>query len=65
MTKQQRKKYHRIPGHTPEQDFADELGVTKDTLRKYRRQGKGPAYIVVARQIHCLFANRHDVRFGS
>jgi len=51
-TKARRFKRHRIPGYTPEREFADELGVSLDTLRKWRRQGKGPAYIIVGRQIH-------------
>jgi hypothetical protein len=42
----------KIPGHTPEPEFAEELGVKRETLRKWRRQGKGPAYVRVAQQIH-------------
>jgi len=47
-----RLKRHRIPGHTPEDEFARELGVQKDTLRKWRRQGKTCAYVIIARQAH-------------
>jgi hypothetical protein len=46
------RKRSRIPGHTPAAEFAKEIKVTKDTLRKWRCTGKGPAYIVVARQVH-------------
>ena len=42
----------RIPGHTPEPDFAAEQGVTLETQRKRRAKGDCPAYIVVARQVH-------------
>jgi hypothetical protein len=42
----------KIPGHTHERERAQQLGVVVDTLRKWRRQGTGPAYIVVARQVH-------------
>jgi hypothetical protein len=42
----------RIPGHTPEAEFAAELNITYETLRKWRRLGKTSAYIVVGRQVH-------------
>ncbi len=42
----------RIPGYTPEPELADELGLKEGTLRRWRRQGRVPAYIVVARRIH-------------
>ena len=46
------RKPSRIPGHTPEAEFAKEINVKQDTLRKWRCVGKGPSYIVVARQVH-------------
>jgi hypothetical protein len=46
-----------IPGHTHERDRAKELGFVLDTLRKWRRQGKGQAYIVVGRQIFYVDAD--------
>jgi hypothetical protein len=57
MTEHHRKakaprKRQRIPGHTPEDEFADELRVKKDTLRKWRRLGKTCAYVVLGRQVH-------------
>ena len=45
-------KPRRIPGYTPEHETAEELNVSVRTLRKWRQQGIGPAYIEVARQFH-------------
>ncbi len=44
-------KQKKIPGHTHEREQAAKLGFSIDTLRKWRRQGKGQAYIVVGREI--------------
>lgn len=54
MTEWKRKK---IPGHTPERQQAEKLGFALDTLRKWRRQGTGQAYIVVGREIHYVDAD--------
>jgi hypothetical protein len=54
MAEWERKK---IPGHTPEREQAEKLGFALDTLRKWRRQGTGQAYIVVGREIHYVDAD--------
>jgi hypothetical protein len=36
---------------------AEKLGFALDTLRKWRRQGTGQAYIVVGREIHYVDAD--------
>jgi hypothetical protein len=50
-------KRKKIPGHTPERERAEQLGVVLDTLRKWRRQGKGQAYVVVGREVHYVDAD--------
>ncbi len=50
-------KRKKIPGHTHERDRAAELGFALDTLRKWRRQGKGQAYIIVGREIFYVDAD--------
>jgi hypothetical protein len=50
-------KRKKIPGHTPEREQADKLGFALHTLRKWRRQGTGQAYIVVGREIHYVDAD--------
>jgi hypothetical protein len=47
-----KRKRGRIPGYTPEAETAEELSVTKRTLRKWRQLGIGPPYVEVARQYH-------------
>jgi hypothetical protein len=39
-----------LDGYLNEQEEADELGVTPQTLRKWRRLGEGPPYTEFARQ---------------
>lgn len=46
-----------IPGHTHERERAAQLGFALDTLRKWRRQGKGQAYIIVGREIFYIDAD--------
>jgi hypothetical protein len=46
------KRVAHIPGFTPEQETADELGQAVRTLRLWRRLGKGPPYAKIGRQIH-------------
>lgn len=50
-------KRKKISGHTPEREQAEKLGFALDTLRKWRRQGTGQAYIVVGREIHYVDAD--------
>jgi len=57
MAGKPRKKYGRIPGHTPEPEMAKQRGVEISTLQKERWQGRGPAYIVVNRQVHYVDAD--------
>jgi hypothetical protein len=52
-----RKRAH-IPGYTPEADTAKQLGVAVRTLRKWRRQGLGPAYTKFGKQVHYRDASR-------
>jgi hypothetical protein len=47
-----KRKRNRIPGYTDEVATAAELNVSVRTLRKWRKQGVGPPYVKVARQIH-------------
>jgi hypothetical protein len=47
----------KIPGHTHEKERAAELGFAIDTLRKWRRQGKGQAYAIVGREIFYIDAD--------
>jgi hypothetical protein len=41
-----------MSGYTAEDEFAAELNVARETLRKWRRLGKVCAYIVVGRQVY-------------
>ena len=47
-----RKRVAHIPGYSTERETAEELGVVLRTLRKWRQQGRGPAFIKFARQVH-------------
>jgi len=49
-----------IAGYTDERQTAEELGVSLRTLRKWRQQGKGPAYVKFARQIHYPIESRDE-----
>jgi hypothetical protein len=48
----QAKKSAKIPGFTPEADFAAEQGHSLRTQRKKRQLGDCPAYIIVNRRAH-------------
>jgi hypothetical protein len=48
MAKWKRKK---LPGYTSEHDRARETGFSIETLRKWRRLGKGQAFVRVGREI--------------
>jgi hypothetical protein len=47
-----RKRIAHIPGYIPESEMAEQLGLAVRTLRKWRQQGHGPAYIKFGKQIH-------------
>jgi hypothetical protein len=47
----------KIPGHTHEREQAAKLGFTLDTLRRWRRQGKGQAYAIIGREIFYIDAD--------
>ena len=47
-----RKRVAHIAGCMDERTVAEKLGVVLRTLRKWRQQGRGPAFIKFARQIH-------------
>jgi hypothetical protein len=40
-----------IPGFSDERSTAEELGLRVDALRKWRRQGIGPPYAKIGKQI--------------
>jgi hypothetical protein len=42
----------RLPGHTPEAELAEQLGLKVRTLRKWRAEGVGPPYVKIARFFH-------------
>jgi hypothetical protein len=52
MSDQERKRVGHIAGYSDERNTAKELGVALRTLRKWRQQGRGPAYVKFARQVH-------------
>jgi hypothetical protein len=52
MSNQERKRVGHIAGYSNERNTAKELGVALRTLRKWRQQGRGPAFTKFARQIH-------------
>jgi hypothetical protein len=52
VAKKGRHRKGRIPGYTPEPDFAAEQGITVRTQRRYRARGDCPAYIIVNRVAH-------------
>jgi hypothetical protein len=47
-----KRKQVRIPGHTPEPEYAKELGMAEETLQKKRRRGETCDYIVIGRVVH-------------
>jgi hypothetical protein len=47
-----------LPGHTHEAEQAKKDGVKLSTLRKYRSQGRGQAYIRHFRQVYYVDADR-------
>ena len=47
-----KRKRGNLLGYLDEYKVADELGVRIRTLRKWRAEGQGPAFIKIARQIH-------------
>jgi hypothetical protein len=53
-----RKRIAHIPGYTPEAGMAEQLGVAVRTLRKWRQQGLGPAYVKFGKQVHYRDASR-------
>lgn len=57
MPSKPKRKYGRIPGHTPEPEHAKMRGVEISTLQKERAQRRGPAYIVVNKQVHYVDAD--------
>jgi hypothetical protein len=50
--KQRAHKRANIPGYTDERQTAEELGVGLRTLRKWRQQGVGPAYVKIGKKIY-------------
>lgn len=50
-------KRRKIEGHTHERDRAKQIGFSLETLRKWRRQGKGQAYITLGREIFYIDAD--------
>jgi hypothetical protein len=47
-----KRKRANLLGYIDEYRVADELGIRVRTLRLWRAQGRGPAFIKIARQIH-------------
>jgi precorrin-6B methylase 1 len=47
-----------IPGFSSEEATAAELGQAVRTLRLWRKQGKGPPYAKIGRQVHYPDAGR-------
>jgi hypothetical protein len=39
-----------IPGYITERQFADQLGLSIATIRRWRRQGYGPAWVKIGRR---------------
>jgi len=62
-----RRKRANIPGYLVESQTAERLGVRVRTLRKWRAQGRGPAFLKLARQILYrdeainLWLKRHEI----
>jgi predicted site-specific integrase-resolvase len=52
MSDRERKRVARIEGYTPERQTAERLGFALRTMRKWRHNGVGPAYVKFGRQIH-------------
>jgi hypothetical protein len=50
-------KRKRLPGHTPERERSEQTGWSLHTLRKWRKQGQGQAYIKIGREIHYVDAD--------
>jgi hypothetical protein len=50
-------KRKKIPGHTSEHEKAEQSGFSIETLRKWRKQGKGQAYIEIGREIFYVDAD--------
>ena len=53
-----KRKQVRIPGHTPEPEYAKELGLAEETLQKKRRLGLTSDYIIVGRVAHYVDADK-------
>lgn len=57
--KQVRKhKIVRIEGHTPEPEYARELGLKEETLRKKRLLGLTSAYVIINRVAHYVNSDK-------
>jgi hypothetical protein len=54
------KRVAHIPGFSDEQKTADELGLVTQTLRVWRRQGKGPPYAKFGRNVFYPDAERAE-----
>ena len=50
-----------ITGHITEDEQAERIGVTKSTLRRWRRRGYGPKHVRIGRVI--LYTEDADARF--
>jgi hypothetical protein len=53
-----KRKQVRIPAHTPEPEYAKELGLAEETLQKKRRRGETSDYIVIGRMVHYVDADK-------
>lgn len=55
------KSHPKIAGHITEDEQADRVGITKSTLRRWRRGGYGPRQVKIGRFI--LYPEDADTRF--